>query len=121
MHEMSIMSSLFRIIKEHAIDRGARRILSVSVVLGAFSGVDPDLLRSAFGVFSENSIADGAQFHIRTRPLMIKCAHCGDVEIELSDLGQSCPKCGGSAIDLPLNDELLIENMEIELDPERET
>ena len=119
MHEMSLMASLFRILQENASSRNARRILSVTIRVGALSGVEPDLLSTAFQVFAADSIAEGAHFHITVMPFVVHCQKCGEREISLADYQYKCPQCGGSDIDTPSNDDLLVERMEIEIDDDK--
>lgn len=115
MHELSIMKSLFRILTEKAIKARAQRIRSITICIGRFSGIEPDLLHSAFMAISKETLAEGAQFHIINKPLQIECSRCGTLQIKDPQIPFACPKCGNKSIRFEPNDELMVENMEVEI------
>ncbi len=115
MHELSIMKSLFRILTEKADQAGAQRIRSVTIGIGRFSGIEPDLLHSAFVAISKETMAEGAQFKIINKPLQRECSQCGTMQLEERHIPFECPKCGSSGIRFDPNDELMVENMEVEI------
>ena len=115
MHEVSVMKSLFRILAAKAIQARAQRIRSITICIGRFSGIEPDLLRSAFLAISKETLAEGAQFHIIDKPLQIECNRCGTLQLEDQQIPFECPKCGSKSVRFDPNDELMVENMEVEI------
>ena len=115
MHEVSIMKSLFKTLTEKAIQVRAKRIHSITICVGRFSGIEPDLLRSAFMAISKETLAEGAQFKIINKPLQLECNHCGTMQLEDRHIPFECPKCGSSSVQFDPNDELMVENMEVEI------
>ena len=53
MHEFSIVSHLLKSCEEIAQENGAKKILVVYVEIGERSGVDSELLKSAFSEFKK--------------------------------------------------------------------
>jgi hydrogenase nickel incorporation protein HypA/HybF len=64
MHEASLMADLMRKIEAIARQDGAKRVLGVSVKLGALSHMSPAHFREHFAVASQGTLAQGAQLKI---------------------------------------------------------
>ena len=121
MHEMSMMSSLFDIILKKAEEYDARKINLIKVKIGALAGVVPELLESAFEVFSKNTIAEGALFKIEEVPFKVRCKNCGETKIEKKDFIWICPTCMSSDLEINSGDDLIVERMEVEVDEETDS
>ncbi len=64
MHESSLMAGLVNRIEEIARREGTRKILAVSVKLGALASMSPNHFREQFVVASRGTIAEGAELRI---------------------------------------------------------
>jgi hydrogenase nickel incorporation protein HypA/HybF len=64
MHESSLMADLMRKIETIARQDGAKKVLGVSVKLGALSHMSPDHFREHFALASRGTIAEGAVLKI---------------------------------------------------------
>ena len=53
MHEYSVVQSLLESCEEHARQNDAKKVTKVVVKIGVLSGVEPDLLQTAFDTFKE--------------------------------------------------------------------
>lgn len=115
MHEMSIMSSLFRILQEKAEQENAKRIISITILVGVLSGIEPDLLTFAFEAFAKDTNAEGANFVVKKTEMTGRCKACGNDKFEFVDFVLTCPKCGSLDIEVLGGDELLVESMEVEI------
>jgi hydrogenase nickel incorporation protein HypA/HybF len=60
MHEYSIVQALLERVEREAEARGASRVVRVHVRLGEYSGVEPQLLATAYDTFRERTICEGA-------------------------------------------------------------
>ena len=56
MHEYSIVQSLLESGEEHAKQNEAKEVTQVIIKVGVLSGVEPDLLQTAFDTFKEKTI-----------------------------------------------------------------
>jgi len=116
MHEMSIMASLFSILQEKAEEQNAKRILSITIRVGALSGVEPDLLSFAFEAFAQGTNAEGAKFIVNKAEMIGRCRSCGNDKFEFSRFILTCPRCESLDVEVLGGDELLVERMEVEID-----
>ncbi len=64
MHEASLMNDLVRKIEAVAREQNARRVVGVSVRLGALSHMSPSHFREHFSVASQGTLAAGAELKI---------------------------------------------------------
>lgn len=64
MHEMSLMRDLLNKVKTISEKEKAKRVVSVSVKLGALAHISPDHLREHFVEESHGTIAEGATLEI---------------------------------------------------------
>ena len=113
MHEYSIASSLLSMVEEHAEKRGAKRVLSVRVDVGELSGVEVELLETAWSLVRERSACEGVPLHVTRVEAVWTCRECG-AAIERGRL-LACAACGGPAR-LQTGDELLLGRIEMEVD-----
>lgn len=64
MHEASVIEDLMRKVEAVASEQSARKVLSVSVKLGALSHMSPNHFREHFSVASQGTLAEGAKLNI---------------------------------------------------------
>lgn len=64
MHEFSLMAGLLKKIESVAIQQKARKVVGVSIKLGALSNISAGHFREHFEEAAKNSIADGATLEI---------------------------------------------------------
>ncbi len=115
MHELSVARSLMDIVEDHARRNGARRVTRIVVVVGVLSGVEPELLRRAFEVIREGTVAGSATLVIEMENLGIRCGNCGAFE-EKEELSVLCSRCGSSNTEVVRGEDLLLRSLEMELD-----
>lgn len=112
MHEYSIALALMERIDAEASSRGAVRVHRVRVRIGGLSGIEPDLLRSAFEIVREGTICQAAVLDITDIPATWVCSGCGR-PIEPGAVLR-CPDCGAPAR-LASGDEIVLEQLEMEV------
>lgn len=94
MHELSIALRLLELAERTARAQGARRVLAVHVKVGAWSGVVPMALRSAFEMARVDTPLAEARLEIEHSPLVLACPACGDQRRVEELAGLHCPQCG---------------------------
>lgn len=92
MHELGIAQEAVRLALETAQARGADRVLSLRLRVGALSGVVPEALQFAFEVVCRGTPAEGARLEIEPVPAACWCAAC-QAEFECVDFVTECPRC----------------------------
>ena len=66
MHEASLMNDLMRKIESSAREQNARKVLGISIKLGALSHMSAGHFREHFSVASQGTLAEGAELKIET-------------------------------------------------------
>jgi len=114
-HELSLAQAIWRQVVGEMERRPQYRLAALSVVVGAFSGADPESLGFAMRLVVEESAWPGAETRIRTEPVALKCRACGRAyETETLDL--ACPGCGGYDVEVTGGRDLRLESLEVVLD-----
>jgi hydrogenase nickel incorporation protein HypA/HybF len=113
MHEQSIVASLLNLALKNAEKANARKIFSISLVVGDYTGVVEDAVNFYFGFLSKNTIAAGAKINYTHVPGQLRCRDC-DLLFPLEKNEYHCPKCAGKRVEIVGGRELYIENMEVE-------
>ena len=85
MHELSLTQSIVELAVEHAQREKAVAIRSITVAVGALSGVVADAVEFAFDVCSKGTMAEGARLEIRHIAGRGRCLEC-HMESELQTL-----------------------------------
>ena len=101
MHEYSIVQSLLESCEEHAKVNEASKVTKVIVKIGVLSGVEPDLLQTAFDTFKEQTVCHDAVFLINHQKIVIDCFDC-NTQSTLQKHEFACPKC--ESVDLKVTD-----------------
>lgn len=112
MHEVSILESLLGRVEAEARARGAVAVHRVQVRIGELSGVDAELLRSAYGLYQEQEPWRAAELVIDTVPASWACPRCRRSLARGALL--RCPGCGVPAR-LLSGDEIVLERIELEV------
>jgi hydrogenase nickel incorporation protein HypA/HybF len=109
MHELSISRAILDTATRHA---GGRRVVLVSVTIGALRQVVPESLTFYFQIVSRGTVCEGAPLRPRLVPARLRCA-CGQ-EWELEEPSFRCPRCGGGQVTVLDGDQLSVESIEVE-------
>ena len=113
MHEYSIVQSLLNSCEENAEQNNATKVMKVVVKIGVMSGVEPNLLQTAFDTFKEQTMCHDAEFIINIQPVVIKCKSCGE-ESTLKKNEYACLKCESVDIDILDGEEMYLMQLELE-------
>lgn len=113
MHEYSIVQSLLDSCEEHARENNSTNVTKVIVKIGVLSGVEPDLLQTAFDTFKEKTVCEKAEFVINHQKVVISCLSC-DEETTLEKHEFSCPKCQSSQIKVIDGEDMFLMSLEME-------
>jgi hydrogenase nickel incorporation protein HypA/HybF len=110
-HEYSIVASLIdRVQREAAAHEGAR-VHKLHVKIGELSGVELELLKTAFDTFRERTVCDHAELLIQMVAPMWSCPSC-ERTVERGAILR-CDTCGRPAR-LTQGDEIILERIEME-------
>jgi len=113
MHEYSIVQSLLESCEQHAKQNDAKEVVKVVVKIGVLSGVEPDLLQTAFDTFKEQTICHNAEFIMNIQKITIKCTDCNS-ESTLEKNEFHCPKCESVNIQVIDGEDMYLMSLEME-------
>jgi hydrogenase nickel incorporation protein HypA/HybF len=113
MHELAIADSIHRIVTEEARRGGATRITSLTVQVGALSGIVVDSLEFVFPAVSRGGLAEGATLIIERIAGRGRCPACA-AELEIGDFLTACPECGHVPLEIIAGRELRVKEIEVE-------
>ncbi len=112
MHEYSIVQALVERVEAEARARRAATVHRLSISIGELSGVDIELLTTAFATFRARTICEHAELDVQSIPARWECQGCG------SAIGQGsvlqCTRCGAAAR-LAAGDEIMLDRIEMEV------
>lgn len=113
MHEYSIVQSLLDSCDEHLKANSATKITKVVVKIGVLSGVEPQLLESAFELFKVDTNCYEAEFIMNIQKISIHCNSCNNEQI-LEKNEFICPKCSSFDIKVLDGEEMFLMSLEME-------
>lgn len=113
MHEYSIVQSLLDSCEEHARQNNSTNVTKVVVKIGVLSGVEPNLLETAFNTFKEKTFCEKAEFIINRQKVVIACLSCHE-ESTLEKNEFSCPKCSSNQVKVIDGEEMFLMSLEMD-------
>ena len=113
MHELAITQSMLDIVLERAKESSAKKVGAINLVIGELSGFVEESVRFYFGFLAKDTIAEGAVLNFKPVPPRAQCRSCHN-SFEIEEFDWSCPRCGGSDIEITAGKELSIESIYIE-------
>jgi hydrogenase nickel incorporation protein HypA/HybF len=115
MHEGYLFMSLLRSIEEQTKSFQPCRITKVVLLVGEYSGIDFDYLKTVVETFKEGSVLEDAEVHLQRDPLRIYCPSCG-IETTNYEAKACCPLCKSFDVEIRGGLELILASLEVERD-----
>lgn len=112
MHEYSIVQALVERVEREARARHAAAVHRLSVRIGDLSGVDVELLETAFATFRDRTICQDAALDVERVSARWECPECL-AEVRAGSLLR-CVDCGAPAR-LASGDEIVLDRIEMEV------
>lgn len=113
MHERSLVRALLRQVEKLATEYPASRVVQVRVRVGEFSGVEPELLATAYDDLVTSTPVRGAKLTMERVPLQAKCDNCGHL-FRIEQFEFHCTGCGSCQVSVQGGEELLLESVVME-------
>jgi hydrogenase nickel incorporation protein HypA/HybF len=113
LHELGIAQSIVEIAEKNAREQGAKRVLTVTVEVGALAGVLPEALEFCFDACCRETLLEGSRLKIVQLAARARCRDCHQ-EYELKSYFDNCPVCNSAAGEQLSGEELRIKEMEID-------
>jgi len=113
LHELGITQSIVDIAERTAREQGASRVISVTVEIGALSGVIPASVEFCFSACNKGPLLEQSQLLIETIPGKGRCPDCRR-ELEIDPFTFACPACGAFGLERLQGEELRIKELEVD-------
>ncbi|ABZ76830.1 hydrogenase expression/synthesis HypA [Shewanella halifaxensis HAW-EB4] len=113
MHEYSIVTALIEECERHAFANNASKVSRVEIKLGILSGVEPELLRTAFETFKLEGICREANLVMNIQPLVLRCLDCGQ-STEHSERSVICSHCQSGQTKVLDGEDMMLMQLELE-------
>lgn len=113
MHELSVCLSILDQVRSIAAERNADSVQRIELRIGPLSGVEADLLRSAWPMASAGTIAVDAELRIDEAAIVVRCSTC-DAETPAVANRLVCGKCGDFRTSVISGDEMILQRVELE-------
>lgn len=114
MHETGIAIEIYSISRRTADAHGGGHLLSVKVVVGELSAIEPDLLAFAWEAVTSGGPDAASRIDVEWRAARQICAGCGEIpERAPGTWLKLCPRCG-SALRIEGGDELDVRDVTFE-------
>lgn len=116
MHESSLAINMIDFAQEQCQSNGGASVESITVRLGAASGIKPESLEQSFNALKSDTVASSAKVVFELIPVAGTCKTCGKpFELqEVPDLSaMACPHCGSQKLEIIQGREMEIVSMEL--------
>ncbi len=114
MHELSVTQGILTIALEAAQQAGARRIITIDLVIGELTSFVDDSIQFYFDALSRDTLAEHAILRFRRLPASATCQQCGQNWPVTPPLPANCPACSSSNIHITGSRELYVESIEVD-------
>ena len=113
MHELSMAQALIEQVEKIQAKENAGAVVSVTVNIGALSGVDREAFEFAFPLAAADTPLAGAALVIVETPAEVTCGQCGkQSQPDLANM--RCATCGSNCIRITAGRDFLIQSIELE-------
>ena len=113
MHEYSIVQALLKQCEEYAMQNSATKVIKVTTKIGIMSGVEPQLLQTAFDTFKEGTVCEDAKLIQNIQKLKLECKECGYV-FEVDEANHFCHKCESISVKVVDGEDMYLMSLEME-------
>jgi len=112
-HEVALAQAVWRQVADEMDRHKGHSLLSVRLLVGKWSGADPESLEFALQILASESLWPKAAFQIRSEPLGLECRKCGR-HFEPEELNLACPGCQSLDVEVVKGKDVYVESLEIE-------
>lgn len=113
MHELGITNAILRTVEQTAREQHALRVNSVTIEIGALSGVIPHFLLNCWEAVREGTAYQQTALIMIEVPGALRCEDCGNsFPADFRQL--RCPSCGGTNLTPVGGLEMTIREIEVE-------
>lgn len=120
MHEISIAGAIMDAVLDAARKNDAKKVNEVFIEIGELTALNPEQLKFIFETISAGTVAENAEYEIKTIKPLISCKKCSyNGAIEFFEKLHfflpviKCPKCGDADVDIIAGRECCVKKIKI--------
>ncbi|MFT7859685.1 MAG: hydrogenase maturation nickel metallochaperone HypA [Sulfurimonas sp.] len=113
MHEYSVVQALLDQVEDLATENEASKVTKIVTKIGVMSGIEIDLLESAFDTFKEQTICEEAELVVQKQPVVVRCNSCKE-ENALEKNHYCCPQCKSTDLKVIDGEEMYLMSVTME-------
>lgn len=114
MHELSMAQALVDQVEQLRVRENADQVISITVNIGALSGVEREAFEFAFPFAVEGTALAGAALVIEETPAEIVCETCGvRSRPDLPLIGFFCAQCGSGRVRITAGRDFVIQSLQL--------
>ena len=113
---MPVTESILEVAVEAAKNAGARRIVSISLVIGDLSSIVDDSVQFYFDILSKGTLAEGAELFFQREAANARCLDCSHEFHVSPPLVPYCPECGQARLQVSGGKGFYLESIEVNND-----
>jgi hydrogenase nickel incorporation protein HypA/HybF len=110
MHELPVTQSIIDIALRHA---DGKRVTDIYLVMGELSKLVDDSIQFYWEILAKDTLAQGAQLHIRRVPAEFQCMACFE-KYHPNGEEFSCPYCGSVGAKIIAGEEFFMEAIDVD-------
>lgn len=114
MHEQSLVQSLLNQVEQLRRENNGVSVDVVTVELGPLSGVEPELISSAFGRLAPLQFSPAPHLDLQLIDLAIRCRAC-EAESAVPKITFQCPACSSSQVQIIRGDEFRLIDVSLQI------
>ncbi len=111
MHETALTQNLINIACKAIEGRDVTKVNSVTLCVGALSGVLYDAMEFAFEAMKQGTVLETAVLAFEELPVRAKCRECAS-EYQPVEFPYTCPGCGSRYFEIIGGEEVYIKNID---------
>ena len=112
MHELSVCMSVLDQVTAIAAERDADRVTRIELTVGPLSGIEIDLLETAWPMAAAGSLAENAEFVVTATGIVVQCHSCG-AETTARSNRLVCGDCGAHRTHIVSGEEMILQRVEL--------
>lgn len=117
MHELAVTQQLLQLALKQAATADAARVVGLSVAIGELSTFSEDAVEFCWEHVARGTACEGATLRFSRTAAALTCRDCGHVHTWAGEPAP-CPHCGSLRLDVTAGDDLLLESIDVETEPE---
>lgn len=112
MHEYFVVQNLIKIVEKIIHQYPGKKIIKAVLLIGRYSGVEPELLKRALEFFKKETPLEEAEIVIEIEDFRIRCKDC-EREFTKEKWDLSCPFCYSFNTEIKSGERLLLKTLEL--------